>query len=354
MVTLDYIKGILAENGLSAILITNPANIFYTSNFSSPEDAIALITLENQYLITDTRYEIAAEFEVFEDFEIVIARDISIYMAARKLMAKIQGQIAFEDGSLSVKNYNSLQRRKLTKEGGRIVDILREMKMEEEIINIELAARLTDEAYMYALTRAKAGVSERKIALQIEYFIRDHGGELAFPPIVAAGKNSALPHAIPSNYCLTRGDILVMDLGAKINGYCADLTRTVAIEKASERARDFYNICYRANMWGIKHVKAGVCTRFLHDTAHSIIVDSGLSANIKHSLGHGVGLLVHEAPTIGRQTASKLHAGNVITIEPGIYVEGAFGIRIEDLVLVTKTGCRLLSNAEKPENILVV
>jgi len=354
MISTNYIQEILKENRLSAILVTHPANIIYTSGFTSPQDAVVLITTDSQYLITDTRYEFCAPYDVFENFEVIIARETSVFDTAKEMIKEFSGKVAFEGWALSVENHKKFPANKMTADAGRMINILREEKIEEELINIELAAKLTDKAYEFAVSNIKSGVSERKLALMIEFFIRDHGGELAFPTIVAAGKNSAYPHAIPSNYCFTPGDLIIMDLGAKVNNYCADLTRTVALKKASEKAKDIYSTCLRAQIIGINTACAGVCTKYLNDTAYNAIEKAGYGEYIMHSLGHGVGLEVHEAPTIGKRTKQMLHENNIITIEPGIYIEGFGGVRIEDLVRINDKGCAVLSKAEKAGDLLII
>jgi Xaa-Pro aminopeptidase len=197
----------------------------------------------------------------------------------------------------------------------------------------------------------RAGVTERHIALELEFFMRREGSEgVAFDPIVASGPNSALPHAKVTDRVLATGDFVKMDFGARIGGYCADMTRTVIIGTASTRQVEIYEAVLSANLAGIEAVEAGRPGRSIDATARAVIESAGMGSLFGHGLGHGVGREVHELPGVGPRSSKAVPLGSVITIEPGVYVEGFGGVRIEDLIVVERSGARVLSRS--PKNLI--
>jgi Xaa-Pro aminopeptidase len=228
------------------------------------------------------------------------------------------------------------------------VEVLRCTKDQAEIGRVSAAQDLTDDAFDHILEFMSEGMTETQIALELEFYMRSNGSEgVAFPPIVASGPNSALPHAHPGTRRVARGDFLKMDFGARVGGYCADMTRTIVIGAADDRQREIYATVLAANLAGIAAVRPGLPGRDIDAAARSVIAAAGFAENFGHGLGHGVGLEVHEQPGLGARSEGLVPLGSVVTIEPGVYVPGFGGVRIEDLVVVEKAGPHVLTRSTK-------
>ncbi|MDR1135530.1 MAG: aminopeptidase P family protein [Clostridiales Family XIII bacterium] len=222
------------------------------------------------------------------------------------------------------------------------------IKSAEALLSIAKAQALGDACFSYILTRIKPGVSEKAIAAEIENFLFDGGAEaLAFPTICVSGENSAKPHGEPSDKLIKNGDFLTMDFGAVVDGYCGDMTRTVAVGRVSGKQRKVYNIVLEAQETALAAVKDGVPCSHIDKIARDIITNAGFGAFYTHSTGHGVGRQVHEDPRIGAESETVLAENMPVTVEPGIYIPGEFGVRIEDLAIVTKFGIINLTHSEK-------
>lgn len=235
----------------------------------------------------------------------------------------------------------------------RTISKLRSIKDQRELEFIEKAQAVTDKAFEYILTKIKEGVTEKQIALDLEFFMRSNGGEgLAFDIIAVSGKNSSLPHGTPTDKPLSRGDFLTLDFGAKYNGYCSDMTRTVALGFVDEKQKKVYETVLRAQNAAIGSVKAGVPCKEVDSVARNIIAAAGYDGKFGHGLGHSLGIAIHESPACNTRDTTLLSVGTVMTIEPGIYLEGEFGVRIEDMVVVTKDGCINLTKSPKELIIL--
>jgi Xaa-Pro aminopeptidase len=228
------------------------------------------------------------------------------------------------------------------------VETLRLVKTPEEIDRIANAAGLADAAFEHALEGIAAGRTELEIALDIEVFLRTSGSEgVPFTPIVAAGEGSAQPHAIAGGRVLRAGDMVKLDLGARQDGYCSDLTRTVVVGRPSDRLRSMHEAVLAANRAGIAAARGGVPASDIDEAARDVLEERGLGGVFGHGVGHGVGLEVHEAPRLARGSTDSVPAGAVVTVEPGAYVDGFGGVRIEDLVVVEEDGARVLSEAPR-------
>jgi Xaa-Pro aminopeptidase len=222
-----------------------------------------------------------------------------------------------------------------------LVRQLRAVKDEAELTLHQRAQDITDAAFVALLGHMRPGVSEKHLAAELEFLMRDAGADgVAFPSIIASGPHAALPHAVPTERLLAEGDFVVMDFGATYQGYCADMTRTVCVGQASAAQRAIYEATLRAHEACKAAARPGLPASALHETAGRIIADAGYAGRFTHSLGHGVGLDIHELPFVGPTAAEPLEVGNVITIEPGIYVPGTCGVRIEDFGVITATGFR--------------
>lgn len=345
----------LLESPRAAFLTFDPVNIGYLTDTHTVfgDDASAhamLVTEKHAVVLTDSRYSTAASHA---------ARSApwSVRTIADDLLKGV-AEAAAEAGADSITFESTLpfalHRRlhELTPVtlfcATEQVESLRAAKEPEEITCIESAQALADRAFSHLLERVNVGVTERELALELEFFLRKEGSQgVAFPPIVASGPNSALPHAQVTDRALQRGDFLKLDFGARVDGYCSDMTRTVVAGAANSLQREVYSVVAAANAAGIAAVQAGKQGRQIDAAARSVVETAGYGEKFRHGVGHGVGREVHELPGVGPRSANQVTEGCVITIEPGIYLEGLGGVRIEDLVVVEPYGARVLSNSTK-------
>ena len=333
------------EQGLERILVTNLVNVRYLSGFTGTNGA-CICGGEERLFLTDFRYGERAAAEV-EDWETVTLDGEWLSALAERL----HGKVGFEDQHLSVRSLRKLED-KLgdgveLEPAGDLVEKLRRSKDEAEIERIAAAAELADEVYRSSLERGLGGRSEREVARAAEARIRELGAEPSFPPIVAAGANGALPHAEPGDREITAGDLVVFDMGAQLDGYCSDCTRTYAVGEPDEAAAEVYELVREAQAIGLVAVAAGRDGKAVDAEPRQAIDAAGHAEHFGHGLGHGVGLEVHEAPRLSKQSEDTLAPGDVVTVEPGIYLPGVLGVRIEDLVVVTEDGHRNLSGLPK-------
>ncbi|HWT90850.1 MAG TPA: aminopeptidase P family protein, partial [Solirubrobacterales bacterium] len=264
---------------------------------------------------------------------------------------RLQGRVGFEDDHMSVRLLEKLKEKladgtEMVPAGGRVEE-LRRVKDEGELAAIAEASKLADEVWRWSLERGLAGRTEREVARAAEARIREHGGEPSFPAIVAAGPNGAQPHAEPGEREIGRGELVVFDMGAQLDGYCSDGTRTFATGEPGEEARAVYETVREAQAAALEAIRAGVKGEDVDKVARKVIDEAGHGDRFGHGLGHGVGLEVHEGPRLSLRSDDVLAAGEVVTVEPGIYLPGEFGVRIEDLVVVTDDGLRNLSALPK-------
>lgn len=338
---------------LDAVLITDLKNLMYLTGFGG-DSGVALITRKKNYLITIPRhYSRAVEESYSHGFEVV--RSPRRYMEtaydlARENSIKV---IGMENRSLSHLDfcyYKSLFTGIEVKGLGDSMLHLRQIKSETEVEKIRKASEITDLALSAALLKLSPGMTELELAGLIEYYFKKHGAEdTAFRSIVASGERSALPHSYASPTPLKDEGFLLIDIGCTYRGYCSDMTRTLYLgSSSSEKHIHMYNTVLEANRRAISAVRPGITSRELDSIARSYIEESGYGEYFDHGLGHGVGIDVHELPSISpTSTDIPLRAGMVITIEPGIYIEGLGGVRIEDCVLVTEDSYEILSKTSK-------
>jgi Xaa-Pro aminopeptidase len=329
-------------------------NVTYLTGFDGVWDeepaGLVLITETDFALVTDSRYSSVA-------FQSAGDGPLTVHVAAADLWERMS-ELLVEVGvrSLAVESslpFSVVQRVRdlLPIEVTPVADwveSLRCSKDHAEIDRVAAAQDLTDDAFDHILAFISAGMTETQIALELEFYMRSNGSDgIAFPPIVASGPNSALPHAHPGSRRVARGDFLKMDFGARVGGYCADMTRTIVIGAASARQREMYAAVRAANLAGIAAVRPGRSGRDIDAAARSVIAAAGFAENFVHGLGHGVGLEVHEQPGLGARSEGLVPLGSVVTVEPGVYVPGFGGVRIEDLVVVEETGARVLTRSTK-------
>jgi Xaa-Pro aminopeptidase len=324
------------------LIVTSEANVRYLTGFRSSNAAL-LVEPGRARVCTDSRYAAAAR--ELRGVEVVdIGRDLFAGLAAL-----LEGETAFEPEALTVSALGKLRSSEASLvEGGGLVEKLRAVKDETEIEAIRRAAEITNEAYRRLVSEPFCGRREIDLAWRMKELLHELGAEdEAFPTIVASGPNGAFPHAEPSERAVAEGDLVVVDAGARAGGYCADCTRTFACGDPPAELRRAYEVCLAAQEIGVAAVRAGAAAREVDAAARDLIEASEFAGGFGHGLGHGVGVEVHEAPILRSESDDVLEAGNAVTVEPGIYLEGLGGVRIEDLVIVTDAGAEVLTTFAK-------
>jgi Xaa-Pro aminopeptidase len=341
----DRLAELVAERELDCFLVTDLVNVGYLTGFGGTNGA-CVCGPEQRVFLTDFRYTERAEAEI-EGWEVVTVTDDWLGGIAERLT----GRTGFEDHHMAVRTLKRLEEKLpdgVELEGAwGTVEKLRRVKDEAELAAIAAASELADEIWRFALERGLSGRSELDVARAAEARMRELGAEPSFPTIVAAGPNGALPHAEPGEREIGRGELVVFDMGAKLDGYCSDGTRTFATGEPGEEARAVYATVLEAQEAALAAVEAGVKAEDVDGVARKLIAAAGHGERFGHGLGHGVGLEVHEEPRVSQRSEDVLATGEVVTIEPGIYLPGKLGVRIEDLVVVADAGYRNLSSLPK-------
>ncbi len=338
------LSGILKE--CDAVLVNSPYNMQYFSGFTGGEGAL-LITKEKQILFTDSRYTEQAQKEAtaFEVIEWKGVKDLCNGIDSLNLK-----EIAFEDNYMTALYLNRLKEKLSAEFIGKSTEIddLRAIKEPWEIEKIAKAEEIGDKAFTHILGFIKEGVTERDIAAELEYFMKKQGAEkTSFDTISISGAKTSMPHGRPDNKKIEKGDFITLDFGCVYEGYCSDMTRTVVLGKASDKQKEIYGIVLKAQLEGLNAIKSGVRCADADKAARDIIEKAGYGKYFGHSLGHGVGLLIHENPTLSPKSEAILKDNMVVSCEPGIYIPGFGGVRIEDLVCVSGDKCRILSKSTK-------
>jgi Xaa-Pro aminopeptidase len=349
----------LRERSVDLLLVSAPFDVRYMTSFTGSNGLAVIAAQENgqHRFLTDFRYDTQSAAQVPDVFSREIVTVDPQEAAVRALQARSAeaevGRLGFDDSITTVKQHARLL--ELLPEGWELIECaglvagLREVKDDSELARIRAAAELADAALHEVLEQGLVGRTERDVAIELELRMRRLGAEgPSFPSIVAAGPHSALPHAEPRAVEIPKDTLLTIDWGALHDGYCSDCTRTFATGSLTEDERDIYELVLRAQEAALAAVRPGPSGREIDALARGIIEDAGHGEHFGHGLGHGVGLEVHEAPRLSRTAPRKaLHAGNVITVEPGVYLPGRFGVRIEDLAIVREDGGESLSGLSK-------
>jgi Xaa-Pro aminopeptidase len=317
-------------------------NVRYLTGLEST-NAAALVEPERARLFTDFRYAERArsvEGVEFEETKRYIYSDLA---------ERLPGRVGFEADALTYANWELLRQGGVDLVPRRgLVESLRALKGPEELDAIRRATEVTNATYERLAEAQFSGRTEKDLAWRMEQLFHEEGADgLAFPIDIASGPTGASPHAVAGDRVVQEGDLVIVDAGAIVDGYCSDCTRTFAVGEVSASLRETYEIVRQGQQAGLDAVRAGVSGRDADAAARSVIMDAGYGENFGHGLGHGVGLLVHEAPVLRPESEDVLAAGNVVTVEPGIYLSGVAGIRIEDLVVVTDDGCDVLTSFPK-------
>ena len=344
----DLLEEAIRAKELDCFLVTEMVNVRYLTGFTGTNGA-CIVGADERLFMTDFRYVEQAAEQVNGFEQSVLGRDMTADMVKR-----LQGRAGFEDAHLSVR-----QRSKLAEKApdgvelvaaGDLVEDLRQVKDPGELERIRAATELATESLRRVLEQGLAGRTERAVALELERQMRESGAQdPSFPSIVAAGAHGALPHAEPRDVEIGAGELVVIDWGARLDGYCSDCTRTVASGEVDGEAREVYELVRRAQAAALARVRAGAQCRAVDAEARDMIQEAGHGERFGHGLGHGVGMEVHEEPRLSQRAEEDdlLAAGNVVSVEPGVYLPGRLGVRIEDLVAVTDDGADVFTSFPK-------
>ena len=348
----DKIAAALPSAGLDGMLLTGEYNRFYASGFASVgSDGVALVTRSGNFYFTDSRYIEAAEKTV-ENAAIGMTGRGKGYIAWLGEALALTGakRIGFEDETMTVAEHR-LYSEKLAAElvpASGFMHGLRAQKDAGEIERLEQAQRIAEQALAQILTELRPGVTEKEIAARLQYLMLHFGAEkMSFDPIVASGPNGSMPHAVPTERKIRSGEFVTMDFGCVCRGYCSDMTRTVAVGEPTEEMKHVYHVVLSAQQAGIAAARAGASGAEIDGAARRVIEQAGYGPYFGHSFGHGVGVEIHESPNATPGNENPLPAGSVISAEPGIYLPGRFGVRIEDVLVLEEGGCRDLTGADK-------
>lgn len=342
----------MKKNKLDGIFILKESNVRYLSGFTSA-DAYLFITKENSIFITDSRYTEQASKEV-SGYEIVKWRapNATLPETLKLLCDRFQvKRIGFEKRVINVELYETFKAvlgdlEFLSADG--LTEELRRIKAPEEIECVRNAARIADRAFHEILNYLKPGVTEKDVERELQYLIKKLGADdIGFPLIIASGLNTSMPHAVPSDKIIEIGDFVTFDMGALYKGYRSDMTRTVVVGEATPRQREVYNLVLRSQEASVSTIRAGVDGKLPHAVAREILEKSGVEGVFEYGVGHGVGLDIHEDPFMSPRCPHSLEIGNIVTVEPGVYIPGWGGIRIEDTVVVTDRGNQILTLTPK-------
>ena len=354
------LRKMMADNNLESALILNLVNIRYFTGFSGTT-AELLITMDKAYIFADFRYLIQADSEaraLDSDFKFEIVNVKKGFTESLKQIVvkdKIK-RIAVEENYITFSLYrklsvllNDVKLDSLSE----IPERIRRKKDAGEISLIKKAAFIADKAFEELLNYIRPGISEKDISNELEYRMKKLGAEgRSFDTIVASGVRSCMPHGTATEKLIEKGDTVTIDFGAVYNGYCSDMTRTFFIKYADERIVNIYRIVNEARQMAVYCAKPGIKASEMDSCARGFISENGFGDNFGHGLGHGVGLEIHEGPTANTRSNDILEAGNIVTVEPGIYLEGVGGVRIEDMIVINNIGCEVITNT--PRDILII
>ncbi len=344
------VQELLKKLSIDAILISNGNNMRYVSGFAG-ETGYLYISETRHAVVTDFRYTIQAEMEA-EGYEIITIGNGGYEEALNDIFKTEKvSRLGFEAEDMLYAKYSSLKDKLRVDELvpiGSQITAMRRIKTAKELEMIKKAEAIGDQVFIEILDFLQPGMTELEIAARIEYLLKLKGAQgISFNAIVASGVNSSMPHAVPSHKKIEKGDFLTMDFGCIYDGYCSDMTRTIVIGKASQKQKEVYDIVLRAQLAALDFIKAGLKGKEVDKIARDIIYKAGYEGCFGHGLGHSVGLFIHENPRLSMLEEDVLEVGMTETVEPGVYIKGFGGVRIEDLVVVTKEGHENFTFSEK-------
>lgn len=344
--------------GDEAALITSGVSKRYLTDFGS-EDGTMLVTKNGGFFIIDARYFEHTEQQVTDPLCKVILQENLYEQLGAVISENGVQRVYIEDEKLTVAQLSEFKRRFpdiVFDETNRLSDFMGQMrivKTDEEIACITRAQRIAEAAFTKLLSNMRVGQTEKQIAAVLEFFMLEMGSDgVSFETIAASGVNSACPHAVPTDKPVRDGEFLTLDFGATYKGYHSDMTRTVVFGKPTDEMKNIYNAVWGANSDAIKAVKAGISGKLVDSVARSTLDAWGYEEYFTHGLGHGVGLEIHEAPGLNSRSGTTLREGMIVTIEPGVYIPGRYGVRIEDMCVVTKDGCKIIT--ETPKTLIYI
>ena len=348
---LQWLRNKMSSSDLQGLIISNPVNIKYLTNIDA--EGILLLTRKENIYITDGRYieHVHSTLTLFDEIIVYDIHDVSKDDYENFFM--FCENVGFEEHYVTYAQYKEFVRKyKIHNlvETEKMIEKQRMIKDEDEVHNIQKACEITDNCFSYILTYIKPGMTEKQIADEIEEYYKQRTDGLSFETIVASGENSSMPHAVPTDRKIQEKDIITIDMGCKVNGYCSDMTRTFFVGEVPEEVKKVYDLVLKNQVQTQEEFKDGANTRLL-----SKMVENDFKLNgydLIHSLGHGVGIEIHEPPYINSKSDVQLKENMIVTNEPGIYIPGKFGVRIEDTVQITKFGCISLTKSEK--NYIVI
>ena len=344
---LRWLRNNLKSQSIQGMIISNPINIKYLTNISA--EGILLMTLRENVYITDDRYIEEVKRTLTVDDEIVVTNARNVSAEDYENFFMFCENVGFEENYVTYAKYKEImQKYKINDliETEGIIEKQRLIKDEEEIINIKKACEITDNCFTHLLSYIKKGMTEKQIAEEVEKFFKTNGASgTSFDTIIASGENSSIPHAVPGDRTIKSGDIITIDMGCKYNGYCSDMTRTIFVDYVDEYIKEVYDLVRKNQELALSEMQDGANIKNI-----TKMVESNFNLHdqeLVHALGHGVGLEIHEDPIISSRNERNLKAGMVVTDEPGIYLPGKFGVRIEDTVLITEAGSETLTKSSK-------
>lgn len=346
---LKRLREVMREKEIEALLITDPLNRRYLSGFTGTAGYL-LISETAAYLLTDGRYVEQAKKQATQ-FEVIFRQEKVLETIADLLQQESLSILAFESEHLTVAAYQQLQKAVapvVIQPVQQLVEELRMVKDEQEIESIKRATRVVDEVFVEILSEIAPGMTEHHVAARMEYLMREKGASgSSFDTIVASGVRSALPHGVASEKQLADGDLVTLDFGCYVDGYTSDLTRTFVLGTPNAKQREIYDIVLESQQKTIAALRPGMKGHEADQIARKVIEQAGYGEAFAHGLGHGIGLNIHEEPSLRRSSEQVLQPGMVVTVEPGIYLPGFGGVRIEDDVLITDSGATVLTTATK-------
>ncbi|WP_028588980.1 M24 family metallopeptidase [Paenibacillus massiliensis] len=350
----NQLRHAMSERNVQAMLVASPVNRRYLTGFTGSAGYV-LVTEHDSILLTDFRYMTQAPAQA-PDFQVVEHAPQVMDTVRELLTARSITKLGFEQEHVSYSSYTAYGEKLATIElvpVSGLVEGLRLYKDANEIELMQRAADLADAAFAHILPKIKPGITERELDLEMEFFMRSRGAtSSSFDTIVASGERSALPHGVASSKVVQKNELITFDFGALLDGYCSDLTRTVATGELAPKLREIYDVVLEAQLHTLEHIRAGMTGREADALARDVITRHGYGEYFGHSTGHGLGMEVHESPRLSKLSDDVLKPGMVVTVEPGIYLPGLGGVRIEDDIVITDNGIRILTSSSKEFTIV--
>lgn len=353
---IEKLQNVLENSDFDSALIVSPENRFYFTGFNS-SDGFLIVGKNDAVFITDGRYIEAAQNKIKNCRVLLQERSRTQLCDILKKMGAQKTAVEADRMTLSeyAETVSALDGTEVVADGAldRQIDLLRSVKTRTEAEKIRTAQKIAEDAFSHICGFIKEGISEKEISLELDYYMLSHGAEaLSFETIAVSGKKGSMPHGVPDGNTVKKGDLITMDFGAVYEGYHSDMTRTVAVGFVSDEQRLVYDTVLKAQNEALSVIKSGISCKAADEAARNIIDCAGFGEYFNHSTGHGVGVEIHEYPNLSPVSDKLLQTGNIVTVEPGIYIPEKFGVRIEDMVFVTDNGCENLTSAPKELIIL--